>query len=238
MPSLYVHIPFCLKKCIYCDFVSGIYAPAKADDYIEALKKEIKNISDEIQPSDLTLPGISTLYIGGGTPTALSTERLTDLITHIFDPLPFQKNTEATIEANPGTVDRPKLSAILSSGINRLSIGVQSFNNNELACLGRLHTAEDAGRAVLLAGETGFLNIGIDLIYAIPGQGMASWRKTLEKAVSLKPQHISAYELTVEKGTMLYEYLNQTPPLSPPLPRWDCPMKMKLLRCIILQLII
>ncbi|MBI5196923.1 MAG: radical SAM protein [Nitrospirae bacterium] len=223
MLFLYVHIPFCLKKCIYCDFVSGIYDPAKANAYIEALKKEIHAISNAIYPSPIPLPDTSTLYIGGGTPTALSTERLTDLITHIFNTLPFQKNTEATIEANPGTVDRAKLSAILSSGINRLSIGVQSFDDNELACLGRLHTAEDAERAVLLAGEAGFRNTGIDLIYAIPGQGMASLRKTLEKAVSLKPQHISAYELTVEKGTLLYEYMNLPaaekagyPKVSPP----------------------
>ncbi|MBI4838353.1 MAG: radical SAM family heme chaperone HemW [Nitrospirae bacterium] len=228
MQSLYVHIPFCLKKCIYCDFVSGIYNPAKADAYIEALKKEIQNISDAIYPSSVHLPGTSTLYIGGGTPTALSTECLTDLITNIFAHFNFKsphppfnkggqergKNYEATIEANPGTVDRTKLSAILSSGINRLSIGVQSFDDNALACLGRLHTAEDAERAVLLAGEAGFKNIGIDLIYAIPGQGMAGWEKTLKKAVSLKLQHISAYELTVEKGTMLYEYI-KNPPIPP-----------------------
>ncbi|MBI5665588.1 MAG: radical SAM family heme chaperone HemW [Nitrospirae bacterium] len=205
-PSLYVHIPFCLKRCIYCDFVSGIYNPARADIYIEALKKEISNISNE-KP-------ISTLFIGGGTPTALSANALSDLINHIFTHFSFTENYEATIEANPGTLDKEKLQALRSSGINRLSIGIQSFNDNELSFLGRIHTSGEAEQAVHLAKESGFENVGIDLIYGIPGQSFASWMVTLEKAVSLKPKHISTYELTVEEGTLLYGYL-KNPPTSP-----------------------
>ncbi len=203
--SLYVHIPFCLKRCIYCDFVSGIYDPEKESAYITALKKEILNIQDKTP--------FTSLYIGGGTPTALSTPALSNLITHIFNRLCFNEGYEATIEANPGTIDIGKLHAIHSSGINRLSIGVQSFNDDELDCLGRLHSSGDAEQAVYLAKDAGFENIGIDLIYGIPGQNIVSWRKTLQKAVSLKPEHISAYELTVEQGTLLYDYMNNPPSL-------------------------
>ncbi|MDP3296181.1 MAG: radical SAM family heme chaperone HemW [Thermodesulfovibrionia bacterium] len=213
--SLYVHIPFCLKRCIYCDFVSGIYDPEKEGAYLQAIKKEIHNISYGNYPSPIPLPqgeGVrgrvfSSLYIGGGTPTVLSADALSDLITCIFKQLSFVKNYEATIEANPGTLGKEKLSAIFSSGINRISIGVQSFNDDELNLLGRLHSSHDAEQAVYLARDAGFENIGIDLIYGIPEQNIESWKKTLEKAVNLKPKHISTYELTVEKGTLLYEYM-------------------------------
>ena len=197
--SLYVHIPFCIKRCIYCDFVSGTYAPEKSDAYINALKREILNISNEVE--------LSTLYIGGGTPTALPTGPLSDLISHIFNHFNFIEGYEATIEANPGTLDREKLSTIRSAGINRISLGVQSFNDDELALLGRIHTGKEAEHAITLAREAGFGNIGIDLIYGLPGQGIDSWKKTLEKAGRLGPVHISTYELTVEKGTTLHEYI-------------------------------
>jgi oxygen-independent coproporphyrinogen-3 oxidase len=197
--SLYVHIPFCLKKCIYCDFVSGLYNPARADAYIDALKKEISNISNE-KP-------LSTLFIGGGTPTALSSDVLSNLINHIFSKFSFTKDCEATVEANPGTVDKDKLKAIRSAGINRISIGIQSFNDDELSFLGRIHNKEEACHAVNLARESGFENIGVDLIYGIPGQALESWKINLEEAVRLKPRHISAYELTAEKETELYTYL-------------------------------
>ena len=205
--SLYVHIPFCLKRCIYCDFVSGIYDPEKERAYLQAIKKDILNIPDNTP--------ITSLYIGGGTPTVLSADTLSDLITCIFKQLSFVKNYEATIEANPGTLGKEKLSAIFSSGINRISIGIQSFNDDELNLLGRLHSSHDAEQAVYLAMDAGFENIGIDLIYGVPGQSIESWKKTLEKAVNLKPKHISTYELTVEKGTLLYEYIAKNPPLSP-----------------------
>ncbi|MBI5058074.1 MAG: radical SAM family heme chaperone HemW [Nitrospirae bacterium] len=216
MTSLYVHIPFCLKKCIYCDFVSGIYDPRKADAYIDALNKEIHNIPEKTH--------LSTLFIGGGTPTTLSKNTLTKLIRHIFSHCSFTENYEATIEANPGTVDKEKLQAIRSAGINRISIGIQSFNDDELALLGRIHTSEEAVHAVRLARDAGFENIGIDLIYGIPGQDIGSWKKTLEKAAMLKPEHISTYELTVEKGTLLYEYL-MFHPLPNPLPSRERALK-------------
>ena len=195
--SLYVHIPFCIKRCIYCDFVSGAYTPDKAAAYLVALKKEISSI-----PADRP---ISTLFIGGGTPTVLTADQLSDLIGHIFEHFDFTNDHESTIEANPGTLDIAKLKAIRSAGINRISIGVQSFNNDELVFLGRIHSGSEAEEAVRLARDAGFKNIGVDLIYGIPGQDIETWKKTLEKAASLKPNHISAYELTVEEGTELYK---------------------------------
>jgi len=202
--SLYIHIPFCLKRCIYCDFVSGIYDPERASVYIDALKKELSGIPDKKE--------LSTLYIGGGTPTALPADLLSELIAHIFRNFSFTDDYEATIEANPGTLDREKLRVIKTAGMNRISMGVQSFNDNELEFLGRIHNSGEAEKAVRLARESGFENIGIDLIYGIPGQDITSWQESLNMAVSLKPEHISTYELTVEKGTGLYRLLH--PPLS------------------------
>jgi oxygen-independent coproporphyrinogen-3 oxidase len=197
MSSLYVHIPFCIRRCIYCDFVSGIYDPKKADRYIAALKKEILAI-----PRNAIF---STLFIGGGTPTAFSGDNLKDLISHIFNQFSFADAYEATIEANPGTLNKGKLRAIREAGMNRISIGVQSFNDDELIFLERLHSSSEAEESVHLAREAGFENIGIDLIYGIPGQGIEVWKQTLGRAVRLKPKHISTYELTVEKGTVLHD---------------------------------
>ncbi|RJQ46315.1 MAG: radical SAM family heme chaperone HemW [Nitrospiraceae bacterium] len=209
--ALYVHIPFCMKRCVYCDFVSGIYDPEKADAYIKALKKEISSIPEKTP--------LSTLFIGGGTPTALSAPALTDLIDHIFSHFSFTPDFEATIEANPGTVDREKLQAIYAAGMNRISIGIQSFHDDELLFLGRLHTAKEAEQAVHLARDAGFNNIGVDLIYAIPGQNIVSWRDTIEKALKLKPKHISAYELTIEEGTLLHKFIDASSP-PPPSKSW------------------
>jgi len=195
--SLYVHIPFCLKRCIYCDFVSGIYDPDRANDYIRALKAEISTLQNK-EP-------LETLYIGGGTPTVLSDELLKELTADIFSHFDFSKNYEATIEANPGTLNRGKLESLTLSGINRISIGVQSFNNDLLKFLGRIHTSEEAEQAVSMARNAGFKNISLDLIYGIPGQTVNIWQETLGKAVSLNPDHISTYELTYEKDTELHD---------------------------------
>ncbi len=194
--SLYVHIPFCQKRCIYCDFVSGIYEPERAKEYVNALKKEITTYQNK--------DPLETLYIGGGTPTSLDTETLCSLLTITFKHFDINSNYEATVEANPGTLNREKLESLLSSGINRISIGVQSFNNDLLEFLGRIHSSKEAVQAVNMAIEAGFRNISIDLIYGIPGQTLDIWQETLDKAVSLEPAHISTYELTYEKGTVLY----------------------------------
>lgn len=194
-PSLYLHVPFCVKRCAYCDFVSGIYSRGKETAYAEALKREVQRIDN---------PGsLSTLYIGGGTPTVLSGVVLSALVGHIFKALLFAPEYEATIEANPGLIETDKLLMIRSSGITRISIGVQSFNRNELKTLGRLHGPDDAEQGMQCARRCGFDNIGIDLIYGIPGQCMDSWRETLQSTVRLRPEHISTYELTLEEGTKI-----------------------------------
>jgi oxygen-independent coproporphyrinogen-3 oxidase len=198
--SLYIHIPFCLKRCIYCDFVSGVYHPDKAETYIDALITELSNIPDDIP--------LSNLYVGGGTPTALCADTLSRLLNAAFDRFKLIDNYEATVEANPGTLDRSTLHVLQSSGINRISLGVQSFNDDELDFLGRIHSSAQAEQAVRMAGNAGFSSIGIDFIYGIPGQTIDSWKKTLEKADSLKPQHISAYELTIEEGTVLHNMMH------------------------------
>ena len=199
--SLYVHIPFCLKRCIYCDFISGIYDRDKANDYILALKAEISTIPNK-EP-------LETLYIGGGTPTSLSDELLKELTAHIFNHFNFSKDYEATIETNPGTINRGKLESLTSSGINRISIGVQSFNNDLLNFLGRIHSSEEAEKSVRMARNSGVKNISMDLIYGIPGQTLDIWQETLNKAVSINPDHISTYELTYEKETELHDMFKE-----------------------------
>ncbi|UCE71928.1 MAG: radical SAM family heme chaperone HemW [Nitrospiraceae bacterium] len=209
MHSLYIHIPFCFRRCIYCDFVSRLYSGKQAEHYVQILKKELRDISSGTF--------FSTLFIGGGTPTALSGGVITNLIMHVFDSFQFSTDYEATIEANPGTVDRAKLTAIRSGGINRISLGVQSFNDEELTFLGRIHTAKEAEEAVELAKAAGFRNVSIDLIYGIPGQSLSSWKSSLARAVELEPHHISTYELTVEKGTALDTMLQSAGcPISSP----------------------
>jgi len=193
--SLYIHIPFCLKRCVYCDFVSGIFDPEELSSYVIALQVEIEKLPVKTP--------LSTLFIGGGTPTILPPEISSNLLFCLFNHFIFKDNYEASIEANPGTLDDEKLQSIMSSGLNRISIGVQSFNDKELAFLGRIHSSKEAEQAVIMAGKAGFKNISIDLIYGIPGQSMKSWKHTLEKAVLCDPYHISAYELTVEQGTPL-----------------------------------
>jgi oxygen-independent coproporphyrinogen-3 oxidase len=186
--------------------VSGIYSAEKEHLYIGALKKEILNISRKpvLASGSRTF---TSLYIGGGTPTSISQQGLEDLIGSILRTLPFKQHYEATIEANPGTVEREKLRAIRSCGINRISIGVQSFENAELEFLGRLHTAHDAEQALERAHEAGFDNSNIDLIFGIPGQDIQTWGKTLERAVRIRSKHISVYELSFMYGTVLYEQL-------------------------------
>jgi oxygen-independent coproporphyrinogen-3 oxidase len=190
--SLYIHVPFCLTKCSYCDFLSIAFDEAVARRYLEALRREIR------------LRGgrkIETIYIGGGTPTVLSINAIEEIFKTVSDYFEIAKDAEITIEANPGTLDAEKTRALAGLGINRLSIGVQSFNDKELRFLGRCHTAEEALNAI---ESPGFDNFSVDLIYGIPGQSMRSWQSTLKRALSSGPAHISAYELTAEPGTPFY----------------------------------
>jgi oxygen-independent coproporphyrinogen-3 oxidase len=191
--SLYIHVPFCLTKCSYCDFLSIAFDEAVARRYLEALRREIR------------LRGgrkIETVYVGGGTPTVLSIDAIEEIFKTVSDYFEIEKDAEITIEANPGTLDAEKTKALADLGVNRLSIGVQSLNDKELRFLGRCHTAAEALKAI---ESPGFDNFSVDLIYGIPGQSMRSWQSTLKRALSSGPSHISAYELTAEPGTPFYE---------------------------------
>ena len=208
--SLYVHIPFCLRKCRYCDFLSAPQTDIDRERYVKALIREIKTQKD--CPAGRP---VDTVFFGGGTPSVLSAEqigRIIDALREVFLILP---DAEVSLETNPGTADFEKLSAFKEAGINRLSMGVQSMHDEELHLLGRIHTAEQALEAFKTARAAGFDNINIDLMSALPGQTFDSWADSLRQAVEWRPEHISAYSLIIEPGTpfsALYE-AGELPPL-------------------------
>lgn len=195
--ALYLHIPFCLRKCVYCDFTSF---PGQEGDflpYLDALKREFRQNWDPEWE-------ISSLYIGGGTPTVLPPKALADLVQALTRAVPIRPGAEVTIEANPGTVGAEGLAQLLAAGVNRLSLGAQSGNDRLLEVLGRIHTAAEVEVTVATARREGFSNISLDLIYGLPGQSLADWEQTLRWATALQPDHLSCYGLQVEAGTPLY----------------------------------
>ena len=194
--SLYIHIPFCLSKCRYCDFNSVPFQKQIADRYIYALNKEIKSRSRNLQL-------VNTVYIGGGTPTILNSQQLNKIIQILKDSFDIAQDAEISIEANPGALDRDKLDAMVCSGINRISIGAQSFIDSELSFLGRKHNSADIDNAVSNARDAGFANVSLDLIYGLPKQKLQHWKDSVSKIIALRPEHISAYELTIENNTPL-----------------------------------
>ncbi len=205
--SIYIHIPFCIKKCIYCDFFSVPYDESTAYAYACALCKELflkKHLVGKLK----------SVYIGGGTPSLLPEECFRQIFSCLKDNYELSPGTEVTVEANPGTLSESKIYLLLCLGVNRLSIGVQSFNNEELKVLGRIHTSEEALRSIELIGKAGLRNFSIDLIYGIPAQSFNSWSESLSKAAECSPAHISTYELTPEKGTVLFDLISN-PPLHP-----------------------
>jgi oxygen-independent coproporphyrinogen-3 oxidase len=194
--SLYVHIPFCQRKCPYCDFNTYSGLNRLFEPYTAALVQEIRQAG-----AARGRPAVKTLFLGGGTPTVLPVALLLQIIDacrSAFDLLP---DVEITSEANPGTVDVSRFAALLELGVNRLSMGVQSFDPVELEFLGRIHAAGEAIEAVAAARAAGFDNINLDFIYGLPGQFPATWRRTLEQALALAPEHLSLYSLTIEEGT-------------------------------------
>lgn len=195
--AIYLHIPFCRAKCHYCNFVSYAGLNVLHDRYVEALKKEISRAVPEAP--------ITTIYFGGGTPTVLAENQLGEILQAICSCFDVTPDAEITLEANPGTVDRAKLQALCLAGFNRLSLGVQSFDHTLLARLGRIHSAKEALEAFHSARAAGFANIGLDLMYALPGQSLLAWQRTLDQAIRLNPEHISLYELSIEEGTKLAE---------------------------------
>ncbi len=192
-----MHVPFCRRKCPYCDFYSVVDLFLKPA-FLDALEREI----ERSRPGPLVF---DTIYIGGGTPSLLSPAEAGRILAALSCQFQLQEPVEITLEANPGAVGPSELAGFRAAGVNRLNIGVQSFQDGNLARLGRIHTAEEARRALAQARGAGFDNLGIDLIYGLPDQGLDDWRQELSEAVSLRPEHIACYMLTIEPGTPLAE---------------------------------
>jgi len=198
MRHLYIHIPFCLKRCGYCDFFS-VTDRSMVDKYIAALGDEIAGHEEVYGGST-----IDTIFFGGGTPSLLEPTQVETILSKVQKIFSVSDNPEITMEANPETVDRDKLASFWAAGINRLSVGVQSFNDNDLHYLGRIHDAKQA-ISVLNSARDIFNNLSLDLIYGIPGQALVENRYNLEKALTFSPDHLSCYELTYEEGTLLFD---------------------------------
>ena len=193
--EIYIHIPFCVKKCDYCDFFSKVADDEARNDYVEALLTEIKatEVSEEYK--------VSSIFFGGGTPSILPAELIVKVMTALRKQFEIVSDAEITIECNPGTVDEEKLIAYRKCGINRISFGLQSMDDDELVRLGRIHTYEEFLTSYEVARAVGFDNISVDLMSGLPGQATSSWVRTLEAVAELNPEHISAYSLIIEEGT-------------------------------------
>ena len=190
--EVYIHIPFCVRKCGYCDFLSGPADRETMERYTDALIREIRALEGG---------QVRSVYIGGGTPTLLEDRELYRILDELHKHFSFTPGAEISIEANPGTLSWEKLSALKAAGANRLSIGLQSADEEELRLLGRIHTYEDFRQSLSTARACGFDNISTDLMFALPGQKLSVWQKTLRTVASLGLEHISAYGLTIEEGT-------------------------------------
>jgi oxygen-independent coproporphyrinogen-3 oxidase len=195
--SLYLHIPFCEKKCLYCDFYS-IETMSQLEEFLAALTLET-----ELNARRGAGTRFDTVFFGGGTPSLLTPGQLDRILTSLHSHFAIASDAEVTVETNPGTITPKKLEAFRSLGVNRLSIGVQSFNDRELQFLGRIHDSRQAVEALTMARKAGFQNVSIDLIYSLPGQTPGQWMSTLEQGLALDPEHVSAYSLIVEDHTPL-----------------------------------
>lgn len=208
--GIYLHIPFCKKKCDYCDFISFPYSQA-----IELVEKYIETMEAEIDSYDLTSYNVTTIYMGGGTPSILPSKEIEKLLNKIKTKLEENKNEtkwediEITIEVNPGTVDKNKLKTYKKSGVNRLSIGLQTTNNKLLKQIGRIHTYEEFLNTYQMAKEIGFQNCNVDLMLGLPNQTIQDLKQSLEKILELNPNHISVYSLIVEEGTPIERKLQK-----------------------------
>lgn len=219
IPALYIHIPFCKKKCNYCDFISYAGKEELINEYVEALAREIEGLRDR------GTEGPRTVFFGGGTPTLLEPKHFARIINGLVtryalapsgvEGLPVT-NAEISIEANPGTADKAKLKALRQLGINRLSIGAQSFNDRHLQTLGRIHDSKTIFKFYDAARTAGFDNINLDLMSALPDQTLAEWKIDLQTAIDLKPEHLSIYNLQIEEGTPFWPLTHLPPPTSKP----------------------
>jgi len=198
--GIYIHVPFCVRKCPYCDFYSSVEL-AGVPVFIEALKREMDLAGGTDQEFD-------TLYIGGGTPSVLEAKGINEIIENVYKNFTIRGDAETTLEVNPGTISRQSLAQCRRAGINRLNIGVQSFQGDNLQFLGRIHSVAEALVSIEWARQAGFDNIGLDLIYGLPGQDKKNWLADLTRALETQPEHLACYILTCESGTPLSRDVN------------------------------
>lgn len=200
--ELYIHIPFCVRKCAYCDFLSFACKDEVKEEYVGALLQEIDTSFTQYDTRDYT---VKSIYFGGGTPSVLYARQIESILCKLRNTFSIESDAEITIEINPGTVDEYKLSEYKKIGINRISIGMQSADNRELRILGRIHTYEDFVKCYELCRKVGFDNVNVDVMTALPNQSVKGLHNTLNKVIELGPEHISAYSLIIEEGTSFYE---------------------------------
>ena len=200
--GLYLHIPFCRSRCSYCDFATGLYQAELADRYVRAL-------IEEIHASSASRASVDTIYFGGGTPSLLDASQLDQILSAVHDQFEIDPAAEITLEINPGSVTPARLRDFRSLGINRASFGAQTFDDRELAKLGRSHTAADARRTFQDLRDAGFHNVSFDLIAGLPGQTLAGWQQNVSEALALRPEHLSFYLLEVHSGTPLAEHIRR-----------------------------
>ena len=198
--GLYIHIPFCRQKCLYCDFPSWAGKEGQMQGYVDALTKEIRK-----RGTEYTDQQVVSVFFGGGTPTTLTIPMLEQLMQAVFESWDIAEDAEITTEANPGTLDVEMAAALRKMGFNRLSMGVQAWQNRLLKELGRIHTIESFQENYQAVREAGFENVNTDLMFALPNQTMADWQETVKNIVAMNPEHISAYSLIIEEGTPFYD---------------------------------
>ncbi len=206
LAGIYIHIPFCATRCHYCNFATGGYESELARRYTEAAREEVERADVSAKP---TMRRVDTIYFGGGTPTTLAVEQISSLIETCRRRFDVAPDSEITAEANPGSVSQNYLEELRSAGVNRLSFGAQSFDDGELQMVGRTHSAEEAREAVRTARAAGFANVSIDLIAGLPEQKMETWRRNLEEAFALAPDHLSVYLLELYKDAPLLHRINR-----------------------------
>nr|WP_315104259.1 radical SAM family heme chaperone HemW [uncultured Catonella sp.] len=226
--GIYVHIPFCVRKCDYCDFYSLASGEDEKKSYIEALKREIKEVSKNVS-ADCE---VYTIYFGGGTPSIIKADYIKEILDVIKSHFKLYKDDfypEITIECNPKTVDIEKLAIYKEAEINRISLGLQSTDNDELKLLGRIHTYEDFLESYEIVRKSGFKNVNIDLMSAIPNQKIKTYEKSLNEIIKLNPEHISSYSLIIEEGTPFFKKYAENAPLFEDLPSEDEDRKMYVL---------
>lgn len=218
MAGIYIHIPFCKQKCLYCDFVSGQGCDADMEEYQSALMNEIESTEAKEE--------VDSIFFGGGTPSVYPVKYIEEILGLIKSKWKISRECEITIEVNPGTVDLEKLNKYKAAGINRISMGLQSANDNELKKLGRIHNYSDFVVSYENVRKVGFDNVNIDLMSAIPGQTLDSYKETLKKVVEMKPEHISSYSLIVEEGTPFFEWYGEDGEKQAELPDEDIEREM------------